>query len=239
MPRPKGGSKKIDYASVGNILLPYRRVSTREQAISGAGLGAQSTAITYGLAMRDATALHWDCVDEGKSGKNMQREGLDEALATIRRGEASGLIVSKLDRLSRSLLDFALLTATAAKEGWNIIALDVGLDLATPAGQMMAGILAVFAQFERDVISQRTKDGLAEKRAAGVRLGRPRSLDDELLAKVVGMYGEVGNYSAVARMLNEAGCAPATTGKQWYPSTVQKAVLSQDGQKLIKELTHE
>lgn len=235
MPRRKGGPAKADYSRVSNILVPYRRVSTREQADSGAGLGAQHTTLTHGLAMRGQRALTWDCQDKGKSGKDMNREGLDNALKLVRAGEAGGIIVSKLDRLSRSLLDFAYLMATANREGWNIVALDLGLDLATPAGQMMAGILAVFAQFERDVISQRTKDGLAEKKSQGVRLGRPRSIDDDLLSAIVGMYRDEQNFSAVARMLNSAGLSTPHNGKKWYPATVQKIVQSQDGVKLMSE----
>jgi DNA invertase Pin-like site-specific DNA recombinase len=236
MPRRKGGPAKADYSGVSNILVPYRRVSTREQADKGAGLGAQHTTLTHGLAMRGQTALTWDCQDKGKSGKDMNREGLDNALKLVRAGQAGGIIVSKLDRLSRSLLDFAYLMATANREGWNIVALDLGLDLATPAGQMMAGILAVFAQFERDVISQRTKDGLAEKKSQGVRLGRPRTIDDDLLGAIVGMYLSEENFSAVARMLNTAELPTPHNGKMWYPATVQKIVLSQDGQALMEEM---
>lgn len=236
MPRAKGGAfKAIDYASVSNILVPYRRVSTREQADSGAGMGAQNTALRAALAYRNATALSWDCFDEGKSGKDMKREGLDAALAAVRAGQAGGIIVSKLDRLSRSILDFAYLMELARKEGWNIIALDLGVDLSTPAGEMLAGVLAVFAQFERRVISQRTADGLAEKRAEGVRLGRPRTLDDDLLGVIVEQYLGSGNFSAVARWLNENAVETAQGGKMWYPASVQKVVQSQDGRKLIEE----
>lgn len=239
MPRAKGwysSPAKVDYSTVSNILVPYRRVSTREQADKGAGLAAQFTTMTHGLAMRSEAAHNWDCVDKGKSGKNLQRPGLDNALAIVRRGEAGGIIVSKLDRLSRSLLDFAHLMVTARKEGWNIVALDLGVDLATPAGQAMAGVLAVFAQFERDVISQRTKDGLAEKRAEGVRLGRPRSINDDLLEAVIGMYLSEENYCKVARDLNAAGLATPHGGQKWYPATIRKLVYSQDGQRLIEQL---
>lgn len=236
MPRVKGGSfRKADFASIKDILVPYRRVSTREQADSGAGMAAQDTALRQALDYRGATALTWDCFDEGKSGKDMNREGLDQALEHIRAGRAGGIIVSKLDRLSRSILDFAYLMELARKEGWNIVALDLGVDLSTPAGEMLAGVLAVFAQFERRVISQRTADGLAEKRAAGVRLGRPRTLDDDLLETIVGHYLASENFSAVARWLNDNAVETAHGGKMWYPASVQKVVQSQDGRKLLDE----
>ena len=90
-------------------------------------------------------------------------------------------MVAKLDRLSRSLLDFAALMEQARSSGWNLVALDLGVDTSTPAGEMMASVLATFAQFERRLIGQRTKDALAVKRAkassSGVRVrsAPPRS----------------------------------------------------------------
>lgn len=237
MPRKKGGTAAFkNYDSVRDLLIPYRRVSTREQADSGAGLAAQYTVLNAGLTMRGQTALHWDAVDKGKSGKNLDREHLQGALAQIRAGEAGGIIVAKLDRLSRSLLDFATLAAQADAEGWNIIALDLGVDFSTPAGKLMAGVLALFAEFERNVIRQRTRDGLAEKRAAGVVLGRPRAVSDEILVAILGMYQVEPNYSAVARWLNEAQTATPHGGKQWYPSTVQKIVQAPYSRELLEQM---
>lgn len=237
MPRRKGGfalvNQKVDYATVSEVLVPYRRVSTREQAIKGVGLKAQLTTIKYGLKFRQQTALNWDCEDEGKSGKDLHRKGLNEALELVRQGKAGGIIVAKLDRLSRSLLDFAHLMARADAEGWNIVALDLGVDLSTPAGKMMAQILAVFAEFERNVIGQRTRDGLAEKRAEGVILGRPhmaKKLTPELLTAIIGAYHVEGGYSPAARFLNAAGTLTPTGGAIWYPATVERVVKSPDGQ---------
>ncbi len=237
MPRRKGGSVsvKFDYGSLKDVLVPYRRVSTREQAYKGAGLSAQRTAQELGLQMRGATALNWDCTDRGKSGKNLQRPGLEAALAHVYAGEAGGILVSKLDRLSRSLLDFAYLMAKADREGWNIVALDLGVDLSTPAGKALAGMLAIFAEFERNVIRQRTKDGLAEKRAAGVRLGRPRSVDLDLLTAIIAAYHGEGSYNATAKLLNEALVPTISGGKQWYPAVIQKLVLSQDGRAIMEQ----
>lgn len=88
-------------------------------------------------------------------------------------GEAQALVVAKLDRLSRSLLDFAALMERAEAEGWAVITLDLGVDTSTPAGEMLVSVLASFAQYERRLIGQRTREGLAQKRAQGVQLGRP------------------------------------------------------------------
>ena len=156
------------YAVVG-----YIRVSTSEQADSGAGLEAQRAAIRSEAERRGWQLVHV-FEDAGASGKSLNgRRGLQRALEAIEAGTAEGLVVAKLDRLSRSLLDFAALMERARKGGWNLIALDLGVDTSTPAGEMMASVLATFAQFERRLIGQRTKDALAIKRAQGVVLGRP------------------------------------------------------------------
>jgi DNA invertase Pin-like site-specific DNA recombinase len=112
--------------------------------------------------------------DAGASGKAMNgRPGLQEALAAVEQGDAQGLVVAKLDRLSRSLLDFAELMERARKRGWNLAALDLGLDLSTPSGEMMAPVLASFARYERRLISQRTRDALAIVKQNGSKSGRP------------------------------------------------------------------
>jgi Resolvase, N terminal domain len=67
---------------------------------------------------------------------------------------------AKLDRLSRSLLDFASLMEDARREGWALVILDLGIDTTTPSGEMIANVMATFAQFERRLIGQRTKDAL-------------------------------------------------------------------------------
>ena len=153
----------------------YLRVSTEEQADSGAGLEAQRSAITLA-----ATGRGWDhghIHQDHASGKSLNgRKGLEEAIEAIENGEADALMVAKLDRLSRSLMDFAGLMERSRRKGWALVALDLGVDTSTPSGEMMANVLAVFAQFERRMIGQRTKDALAVKRAQGVRLGRPTVL---------------------------------------------------------------
>jgi len=75
-----------------------------------------------------------------------------EAQRALERGEASALVVAKLDRLSRSMLDVSKLMAKATQEHWALVALDVALDTSTPSGEAMANMLATFSQFERRLI---------------------------------------------------------------------------------------
>jgi DNA invertase Pin-like site-specific DNA recombinase len=146
----------------------YVRVSTDEQGMSGAGLEAQRRAIVAECERRG-----WQLVgvldDAGYSAKDLKRPGVQEALRVLRAGEASALVVAKLDRLSRSLLDFTALMGAAQKQTWALVALDCAVDTSTPTGEAMANMLATFAQFERRMIAQRTREALAVKRASGVR----------------------------------------------------------------------
>lgn len=204
-------------------VLAYTRVSTDEQADSGAGLEAQRAAIAQEARNRGWT-LAGAYEDAGASAKSVHgRPGLQAALVAVERGDADAIVVAKLDRLSRSLLDFASLMERSSRKGWAIIALDLGVDTSTPAGEMMAHVLATFAQFERRLIGQRTKDALAVKRAEGVVLGRPVSVEQATLERIVGMRRiERMSFRAIAARLNEEGVPTSRGGAQWYASTVSK-----------------
>src|SRR6185295_11136436 len=164
-------------------VLGYVRVSTSEQAHSGAGLEAQRRAI-----LAECQRRGWHLVetieDAGYSARDLRRPGIQEALRALETGKASALVVAKLDRLSRSMLDFSKLMAKATREHWALVALDVAVDTSTPSGEAMANMLATLSQFERRLISQRTKEALAAKKAEGVRLGRPPSISDELADRI-------------------------------------------------------
>ena len=198
----------------------YLRVSTEEQADSRAGLDAQRAAI-----LAEAQRRGWRLVemieDAGFSGKDMNRPGIVAALDALKRHKADTLVVSKLDRLSRSMLDFAALMDRAAKEHWALVALDLGVDTTTPAGEMMANVLATFAQFERRLIGQRTRDALAAKRASGTRLGRPPTMPEPVVARIRSERAAGRTLSAIAEGLSIDAVPTAQGGKRWYASTVR------------------
>jgi DNA invertase Pin-like site-specific DNA recombinase len=206
-------------------IIAYIRVSTEEQTSSGAGLEAQRATIETECQRRD-----WQTVeiieDAGYSAKNLRRPGIQTALHRLQRGEADALMVAKLDRLSRSMLDFTAVMAKASKEGWAVVALDCAVDTTTPAGEMMANVLATFAQFERKLIGQRTKDGLAVKRANGVQLGRRRSptVSDTVRSRIV-LEASTRSYAAIARALNAEGVPTAHGGARWHAQTVRRMAL--------------
>lgn len=200
-------------------VLGYLRVSTAEQADSGAGLDAQRAAINVEAARRD-WSVEW-IEDAGFSAGSMKRPGLADALERLARGEADVLAVAKMDRLSRSLLDFASVMATAQAQGWKLAALDSPADLTTPSGELMAGMLALFAQFERRLVSQRTRDALAAKRAAGVRLGRERVILPEVERRARELRASGLTQRAVGAALEAEG-HPGPSGGPWLPSTLHR-----------------
>lgn len=206
-------------------VLGYVRVSTDEQAESGASLRAQRDAITAEAARRgwQLLRIHSDAA----SGKSMTgRPGLEAALSAMKRGKAEALIVAKLDRLSRSIVDFGALMERARKQGWALVALDLGVDTTTPSGELVANVMVSVAQWERRAIGQRTKDALAIKKAAGIRLGRPSVLPVDVRRSIVRMRKAGLPYQSIAGRLNEAGVPTGQGGREWYPATVRKVCLT-------------
>lgn len=210
---------------MGAVVVGYARVSTSEQGDSGAGLEAQRAAIRAEAARHGWTlaAIHED-VASGKSLK--RRPGLDAALAAVESGEAGGLIVSKLDRLSRSVRDFADLLADFQRRGWALVVMDLGVDTSTIMGAAMAQMVSVFAELERKRIGERTKEALAVKKAEGVRLGRPPELDPKVRAKIRRLEKRGYSLAAIARQLNEDGVPTAHGGARWHASTVRAVLRS-------------
>jgi DNA invertase Pin-like site-specific DNA recombinase len=211
-----------------SAVIGYVRVSTDDQAESGLGLAAQRAAIEAECVRRGwvLVAIHEDAGVSGKSLKG--RDGLAAALAAVETGQASAIVVAKLDRLSRSLADFANLMATAQASGWNLVALDLGIDLGTAAGEFMASVMASAAQWERRIIGQRTRDALAAKRAQGVKLGRPRKLDGPTRERIIEAHAGGQGWSTIAASLNADEVPTAHGGARWYPSTVRAVVLAEE-----------
>lgn len=197
----------------------YCRVSTDQQGDSGAGLEAQEAKIR---AEADRRGWQLEIRTDVGSGKTMRRRPkLEQALELLERGDAQLLVVAKLDRLSRSMLDFAGLMATAKTQGWALVALDLGVDTSTPNGKLVASIIMAMAEWERELIGQRTKDALAAVKARGTQLGRPRNVDDGTVALIRTLRSAGRGYHSIAKILNESGVPTAQGGKAWYPATVR------------------
>jgi DNA invertase Pin-like site-specific DNA recombinase len=144
----------------------YARVSTQDQQT----IPLQTRAMREYAARRGWTiALQ---VREVGSGA-VQRQSRKKLLEAARRREIDGVLVWRLDRWGRSVTDLLATLQELEHLGVGFVSLTEALDLTTPAGRAMAGLLAVFAEFEREILRERVRAGLAQARQNGQRLGRP------------------------------------------------------------------
>ena len=142
----------------------------------------------------------WEVVkiyQDEASGRDANRPGWKALESDLRRHEFDAIIVTKLDRIMRSLMQLLQIFETFQKYGIVIITLDQGiLDLKSPNGRLQVQLLGMLAEWEKELIRDRTKEALAAKKAKGVKLGRPAAklpIHTIALMRVAGRtYGEIG-----------------------------------------------
>lgn len=210
------------------LALAYTRVSTSEQAEHGASLEAQRITLEA-EAQRRGWAVEV-VSDEGVSAKNLNRRpGLLGALERLDAGKADFLMAIRLDRLSRSVSDFAGLLDRASKRGWGLRLISPDIDTTDPAGRFTANVLASAAQYERELIGQRTREGMAQRRSEGVRLGRPRTMPDDVVERIRAARRAGLPLRHIAEALNEAAVPTSQGGSRWHASTVKAVLDAADG----------
>ena len=171
----------------------YARVSTSDQQT----LAMQNRALREYAARRGWTvALQVREVNSGAA----RREARERLLEAARRREIDLVLVWRLDRWGRSVTDLLATLQELEHLGVGFVSLTEALDLTTPAGRAMAGLLAIFAEFEREILRERTKAGLAHARENGKRLGRPASAAAHA-AEVRKLYRAGLSKSEIARRL--------------------------------------
>ncbi|MEV8523113.1 recombinase family protein [Streptomyces sp. NPDC052000] len=156
------------------------------------GYGRVSTSDQHPEAQRDAlTAAGCDQIFVDKlSGKLASRPELDKALVAVRDGDH--LVITKLDRLGRSLRNLMDVGDDLRERGVELVVLDQGIDTATPMGQMFFHILGAFAEFEHSLMVERTKQGLEAARARGRIGGQKPKLRPRQIKLAQEMYDETG-----------------------------------------------
>lgn len=205
------------------LMFGYTRVSTEDQADKRNGLEAQRAAIDAEAEWRGWDVEHF--ADEGGSGKHINPK-LAEVLELLAMGQGEGLIVAKLDRLSRSIIHAATIIECAQKQGWSLVLLDLGVDLTTAAGRMFAMNLVNYAQYERELISERTKVALAAKRARGERIGRPRLAKPGVVRRIVMDRNAGLSFARIANALEAEGILSPAGLPTWQSSTVRRIYQS-------------
>jgi DNA invertase Pin-like site-specific DNA recombinase len=202
----------------------YVRVSSAGQAESGISLdGQRSTIIAYaeskGLPIG---SWHGDvAVSGGKRARS--RPGLRAALEAIDSGKAGGLIVAKIDRLGRSA-EAITLCEDAARAGWQVVVVDLGLDTTTESGEAVLCAFSMVARMELRRASTRMRDFHAERRRQGLR--RRDAVPVEIADRMIAMRGQGLSYERIGQVFDAEGIPTATGGKQWWPMTVRSAVLA-------------
>ena len=201
----------------------YCRVSTAEQGDSRAGLESQEAVIRAEVERRG-----WELVEirfDVASGKSLKhRPELARTLNDMRLGNADTLIVAKLDRLSRSVLDFAGVMEKAQAEKWSLVVLDLGVDTTSTNGKLIAHIMIALAQWERELIGDRTRAALKAVRARGTKLGRPSGIPADTRRLIRVMRDSGMSWQRVADALDREKIKTGQGG-QWHSSTVRKLYM--------------
>jgi DNA invertase Pin-like site-specific DNA recombinase len=200
------------------IVHGYVRVSSDEQADSRLGLEAQRATIAAACSHR-SYELSGFYEDAAFKGGNMRRPALERLLSNVVKGE--GIVVAKLDRLSRSVHDFAGLVKRSQREGWSPICLDPDLDLATPNGRLVANLIVSVAQWEAEIIGQRTSEALRAKVARGERVGREPVIVGGLADEIRVMRSDGLSMRAICADLDARGVPTPRGGERWRPSSLQ------------------
>lgn len=218
-------------------VLGYVRVSTAEQGVSGLSLEGQRKAIRM-----EAKRRGWELIDvyaDVASARSRNgRIQLGHALEELREGRADALLATKVDRIARSMLDFATIANDADRQGWALVLAESGFDMSTPYGKAMAGMASVFAELEADLISERTRSAMAVAKAkatkagtprkpdwskvtsSGRPIGRPRLIDANLTRRIKRLRQTGQSFEAIAATLTAEGLPTPTGGPVWRWQTV-------------------
>lgn len=213
----------------------YIRVSTQYQ-VDRASLPVQREELInyakYALNISDCVVFE----DAGYSAKNTDRPDYQRMMARIRTGEFSHLLVWKIDRISRNLLDFAAMYAELKKLGVVFVSKNEQFDTSSAMGEAMLKIILVFAELERNMTSERVSAVMLSRANDGVWNGGKvpfgyaydknskqfSIIEDEaqVVLHIYDLYESVRSLTAVAKSLNEKGVR-SRTGKPWNPTTVR------------------
>jgi len=213
----------------------YCRVSTEEQATEGVSLDAQKMQIET-WCKTNGYDLIKVYIDAGLSGRQMRkREGLHKALEAI--GKDTALVAYSISRLARSLPDMLNICEQIDRKGGDLVSLTEQIDTTNAAGRMMFNMLAAFAQYESEIIGERTKSAMQYKRSKGEKYchitpfgyvevnGRLVEVDKELkiVKTIIENHQQGISLRDIANKLNESR-VPTKRGGQWYASTVRQLI---------------
>jgi DNA invertase Pin-like site-specific DNA recombinase len=205
-------------------MLGYAIFAAPPGGVDRAALAEQAEVITGECARRGLELLELVREREPRNGKGLERPGLGYAFARISAGEARGLVVSELSRLSRSAAELGEILEWFTRSGARLVAVAQGLDTDERDGRLAARTLIEVSGWERERLSERTQKGLQAARREARRGGRRAVADDpELREAIARMRAQGMTLQAIADRLNETGVPTVRGGAKWRPSSVQAA----------------
>jgi DNA invertase Pin-like site-specific DNA recombinase len=196
------------------------RVSVGRQHLSPT---AQAERLAHRAAERGLTL---DVIEERISAATAHQPGLEQALGELSAGKADALIATKLDRVARNLRDFLDLDERARRESWALIVLDLDFDSSNATRRLIRNVMAAIAEWEREIIGERTADALAAKREQGWRPGRPVVMAGDVEQRIVELRGEGLSMARIADVLTGED-VPTAKGGRWHASTVAMVLRRQ------------
>ena len=218
----------------------YTRVSTEEQAKEGISLANQAESITA-----YCKAKEWDLMeiitDEGKSAKDLKRDGVQKLIALVKAKEFDVLVIYRLDRLTRCVRDLGYLVQDVFdRYGVAFSSIQESFDTSNATGKLILNVLGSIAQWERETIAERTRDGLRYRKSRlecygpvpfGFSLDGKNLLPnkDELavVSRIMNLREKLKySYRAIAKRLNADGFR-TRTGREWFASSIQ--VIAKNG----------
>lgn len=216
-------------------IVAYIRVSTDKQAEHGVSLDAQRAKVEQYAALYDLDLVAVEV--DALSAKTTARPALTRALSMLDAGTADGLLVVKLDRLTRSVRDLGeLIERYFGPKGASLISVSENVDTRTAAGRLVLNVLASVGQWEREAIGERTSAAMQHKRAVGETTGtapygfrvgadgvrlEEHPGEQRALALVRELRAAGLSLRAIGDRLTAAGCVPRG-GKGWHPQTVAR-----------------
>jgi DNA invertase Pin-like site-specific DNA recombinase len=207
------------------LAIVYARVSTNKQGENGHSLKGQADKLTA-LAIEQGYQV--EVVSEIGSGRKASRPKLIEAIEKLNRKEAQALFALDLDRLARSTRHALEIAETATKKNWRLVISTMDLDTGTPVGKMLLGQLAIFAEFESSLTSERVKRQHEQRRARGIVWGVHEGYKGNLKLKTRKLILELANagtgLGTISKELTKLNHTPAKGG-EWHKATI-RAILN-------------
>lgn len=231
----------------------YIRVSSDLQAEKGLSLGAQRARLEAFAEGVDVDLVEI-FVDAGRSAKNLTRPGLQAALVGLDEGRAEGLLVVKLDRLTRSVPDLGwLIDKKRFGERWHLMAVSDSIDTRSASGRLILHILGSVSQWEREAIGERTREVMRHLKAQGVVLGaaplgrvygeerdasgrrmvRADPEGEAVVRRILELHEQGKSLRVICSALTQEG-RKTKRGGRWQPETIRRVIARCENAKTPK-----